>query len=87
MGQRAAQTELLHAYSLKGFNLIWNRQVIPPEGKPMPLSNTVFMTDWFQQAIKELNHSIYYFYYFFQAVVLQPFLKENGSEEETKRGN
>lgn len=84
MGQRAAHTKLLHAYSLKGFNLFWNRQVIPPEGESIPLSNSVFMRNWFEQAIKKLNHSIYFS---FNVTVLQPFLKKNGSEEETKRDN
>lgn len=39
------------------------RQVIPPEGESMPLSNNVFMKNWFEQAIKELNNSIYFYYF------------------------
>lgn len=47
-GSKSCSDKMLHAYSLKGFNLIWNRQVIPPEGGSMPLSNSVFIRKWFE---------------------------------------
>jgi len=53
---KSCSGKLLHAYSLKGFNLVWNRQVIPPEGESMSLLNSVFMRKWFEQAMKQLNH-------------------------------